>query len=184
MNDLTDKQQEFVRQYLVDMNATAAYKRAGYAAEGNAAEAAASRLLRNVKIAAAIQAAMNERAERTAVTADRVLQELARIGFSDMRNYTKWGPDGVVLRSSEEMDDEEAAAVAEVSQTITQGGGSLKFKLHSKVDALTKLGQHLGMFTERHVDVNLTDLSDEELQRIANGEDPVRVLADTRGRAA
>ena len=73
---LTPKQARFVEEYLVDMNGAAAYRRAGYTARGNAAEVNASRLLRNAKVAAAVQKAVEARSERTAVTADAVLQGL------------------------------------------------------------------------------------------------------------
>ncbi|WP_176317788.1 terminase small subunit [Burkholderia vietnamiensis] len=74
MKKLTAKQQLFVDEYLVDLNATAAYKRAGYAAQGNAAEVNASRLLRNAQVQAAVDKAMKERGERTRMTADQVLK--------------------------------------------------------------------------------------------------------------
>jgi hypothetical protein len=70
---LTPKQQEFVNQYLIDFNATNAYRRAGYkASNDNSAAAAAARLLRAVKVQAAIQEAMKARSQRTDVTADDV----------------------------------------------------------------------------------------------------------------
>ena len=80
---LTDKQAAFVREYLVDMNATAAYKRAGYTAQGNAAEAAASRLLSNVKVAAEIEKAQAALAERTEITQEMVLKRWWDIATAD-----------------------------------------------------------------------------------------------------
>lgn len=80
---LTDKQAAFVREYLVDMNATAAYKRAGYTAQGNAAEAAASRLLSNVKVAAEIAKAQAALAERTEITQEMVLKRWWDIATAD-----------------------------------------------------------------------------------------------------
>src|ERR1019366_819395 len=80
---LTERQKAFVGEYLIDLNATAAYKRAGYEAGGNAAESAASRLLRNVKVQAAIQSAMAERAKRTQSTADEVVLRWLSIADAD-----------------------------------------------------------------------------------------------------
>lgn len=74
--NLTAKQQRFADEYLIDLNATAAYKRAGYVAEGNNAESAASRLLSNVKVATYIQAAMDSRAEKIGIDADYVLRTI------------------------------------------------------------------------------------------------------------
>lgn len=73
---MTPKQEAFVREYLIDLNATAAYRRAGYVAKGNAAEVGAHQLLRNPKVAAAVAAAQEQRAERTKVDADWVLRRL------------------------------------------------------------------------------------------------------------
>lgn len=88
-SDLTAKQAQFVAEYLIDLNATQAAIRAGYSAK--TAYSQGQRLLTNVEVAASVAAAMAKRAERTEITADRVLQELAKIGFSDIRKAVKWG---------------------------------------------------------------------------------------------
>lgn len=80
---------------------------------------------------------------------ERVLLEYARIGFSDMRKFTTWGPDGVTLKDGADISDDDAAAISEVSQTTTEGGGSIKFKLHDKKGALDSIGRNLGMFTDK-----------------------------------
>ena len=67
---LTERQKAFVREYLIDLNAMAAYKRAGYKGTGHTAEASAQQILRNLEVQKAIQKAMAERAERTEITAD------------------------------------------------------------------------------------------------------------------
>lgn len=76
---LTERQKRFVEEYLVDLNASAAYQRAGYSAKGNAAESAAARLLRNVQIQEAVQEARKRQQERTEITADWVLKNLKRL---------------------------------------------------------------------------------------------------------
>lgn len=74
---LAPKQQRFVEEYLIDLNASAAYQRAGYLARGNSAEVNAARLLRTAKVQAAITAAQTERAERTKIDADWILRRLS-----------------------------------------------------------------------------------------------------------
>ncbi|MCR5564009.1 MAG: terminase small subunit [Desulfovibrio sp.] len=69
-------QELFVKEYLVDLNATQAAIRAGYSAK--TANAAAGRLLVNVSVAAAIQAAKAERMERVEIKADDVLKGIVR----------------------------------------------------------------------------------------------------------
>lgn len=81
--NLSDRQKRFCNEFLVDMNATAAYKRAGYAAQGNAAEAAASRLLSNAKVQAYIAEKQKALAIRTEITQDMVLQRWWQIATAD-----------------------------------------------------------------------------------------------------
>lgn len=77
---LTPKQQRFVEEYLVDMNGTAAYIRAGYTATGNAAAVNAARLLTNAHIASAVQAARAELSVRTQRTVAEVMEDIRRRG--------------------------------------------------------------------------------------------------------
>lgn len=144
---LTPKQQRFVEEYVVDLNATQAAARAGYSVKTAAAIGAEN--LRKPQIAAAIQSAKAARSERTRVTADRVVEELARVALSDMRQLVAWNSQAVTLADSSAISDAAAAAVESVSQTTTLGGGSIRIKLHPKVPALKLLGEHLGVFKER-----------------------------------
>jgi len=147
-DELTDRQRRFVDEYLIDLNASEAARRAGYSAK--TANVQGPRLLGNVSVAAAIAKAQTRRSERTQITQDAVLTELARIGFSDMRRFSTWGPNGVTLIDSDSLDEDAARCVAEVSQSTSKDGGKLSFKLHDKVSALEKIGKHLGMFIDRH----------------------------------
>jgi phage terminase small subunit len=72
-SDLTPKQKRFVDEYLLDLNATAAYKRAGYSGNGNVAEVNAHKLLRNGKVAKFVQSAMDKRSEDLGIDAKYVL---------------------------------------------------------------------------------------------------------------
>ncbi len=74
MNKMTAKQERFVAEYLIDLNATQAAIRAGYAEKGAAVEG--SRLLANPKVAAAVAAAQAARSERTEITQDYVLNTI------------------------------------------------------------------------------------------------------------
>ncbi len=144
---MTPRQQRFVEEYLVDLNATQAAIRAGYSK--TRADARGSKLLGQEDVAAAVEAAMSRRAVRTAITADRILVELGRIAFADPRDCVTWGPNGVEVKSSDELSIDAARAVAEVSETRTKTGGTTKIKLHDKIGALEKIGRHLGLFKDR-----------------------------------
>ena len=87
MAKLPAKQQLFVKEYIVDLNGTQAYLRAGYKASEEAARRNASRLLTKADIQAAIREAMKAREQRTEVSADRVVKELAKIAFADIKDF-------------------------------------------------------------------------------------------------
>jgi len=152
------KQARFVAEYLIDLNATQAAIRSGYSPK--TANEQGSRLLANVKVSAALSSAQAERSKRTEITQDMVLQEYAKIGFSDIRKIAKWGerpiiedvPDDYDLRiypveliASETIDDATAAAISEVSLTA-QG---VKVKMYDKKGALDSIARHLGMFNDK-----------------------------------
>lgn len=167
----------FVDQYLIDLNARQAAIRAGYA-ESNANQTG-MRLLKKPDVKALIGERMKARAERTEIDQDRVLKEIARVAFSDIRKTMTWGPDGVKLIESSELTDDQAAGVAEVAETTSTNGGSLKLRKHDKMKALELLGRHLGLFVDKveHTGKdggpietrNVGELTDDELLHIATG---------------
>ena len=141
---LNVKQKRFVEEYLIDLNATQAAIRAGYSEK--TAYSSGQRLLKHVEIQAAIQKRQSKRAVRTEVTQDRLINELAWLGFSDLRKVATWDttPDSIKLTGSADIDDDTAAALSEFSLTPT----GFKVKLHDKLGALDKLARHLGMYSE------------------------------------
>ena len=80
--ELTERQKRFCDEYLMDLNGTRAYM-AAYPATRKESTAAqgASRLLRNVKVAAYVRARMRERQERVNVSQDEVLRGIMNIAF-------------------------------------------------------------------------------------------------------
>lgn len=147
---LSTKQAQFVREYLIDLNATQAAIRAGYSV--NTATAQSSRLLANVNVASAVETAMAARAERTHITQDRVLQELARIAFFDIRKL--YNADGTMKRP-DQLDDEAAAVLSGLDVVEMTGGdeslplSTKKAKVFDKTSALTLAMRHLGMLNDK-----------------------------------
>lgn len=80
--NLTPKQQRFVEEYLVDLNATQAAIRTGYSE--HTAEVQGSRLLSKAKVREAVDAALKTRSERTELTQDWVLAELRNVHTAAM----------------------------------------------------------------------------------------------------
>lgn len=150
---LTDKQAAFIREYLVDLNATQAAIRAGYSA--NTATVIAHETLSKPYIQEALKCAMDKRASRTEITADRVLKEYARLGFFDPRKL--FDKDGKPLEI-QDIDDDTAAVLSGLDvQEIYEGTGvdkkfvgfSKKYKLADKKGALDSIARHLGMFIDK-----------------------------------
>ena len=137
----TKRQLAFIREYSVDLKPTEAARRAGYSVES--ANKIAYGLRNNPKIAARIEEAQARRSEKKRVTADRVIEELGRMAFSNMRDYVAWGPEGIELRDHALLDEDQSAAVADVEP---KGNGKLaRVKLYDKLAALNALARHLGM---------------------------------------
>ena len=129
---LTPKQDMFVREYLIDLNATQAAIRAGYSAK--TADVQASRLLGNVQVAAAVQAAMDKRAEETGLDAKFVLNGIVKL----------------IERC------EQAVPVLDHEGNET---GEWRFESSSAMRGYELLGKHLKLFTdkiEQSGNINLT----------------------------
>jgi phage terminase small subunit len=137
----TERQLAFIREYQVDLNAAEAARRAGYSPEN--ANKIAYELRNQPKIAARIETAQARRREKKQITADRVLEELGRMAFSNMSDYVQWGPEGIELRNNALLDEDQTAAVADVEP---KGNGKVaRLKLYDKLAALNALARHLGM---------------------------------------
>jgi phage terminase small subunit len=174
---LNDREQIFVDEYLKTTDPKLAALAAGYSK--SMADSKAYQWVSNGKVKphvyAAIQRALQARSERTMVTVDRVVQELAMIAFADMSTYLTFdGEGGTTVRLDwSDLPAGATAIIQEITQEEHTGGrghdtGQIrrtKFKLYSKLDALEKLGRHLSMFTDK-VKIEgtfLDDLSPNEL---------------------
>ena len=147
MAKLTEKQRVFCEEYLIDLNATQAAIRAGYAPMS--ANEQACRMLVNSNIRACIDKALAERSKRTGVTADRVLLELARLGFVNPADLID--SDDATIRSSASRDDTAAISAVKVKVTPTDDGDIVEreVKLCDKNRSLELLARHLGMFNDK-----------------------------------
>ena len=144
---MTDKQQRFVEEYLIDLNGTQAAIRAGYSVRS--ATEQGSRLLSNANINHAIAVAMANRSRRLGINADRVIMELAKIALvniSDVANF-----ENGMLQESVSPDDSAAVMAVKVRQIPTGDGFAIEreIRIHDKIKALEILGKHLGIFTDK-----------------------------------
>ena len=125
---MTDRQNVFVQEYLKDLNATQAAIRAGYSQ--HTAYSIGQRLLRNVEVSQAINSAMSERQQRTALTADYVLENLHEIAQRCMQKSP------VMVKREQAIDDE--------------GRHIWTFDAKNALRALELIGKHMGMFNDHH----------------------------------
>lgn len=161
---LTDKQQRFVEEYLIDLNATQAAIRAGYKATSkNSFEVIGYQLLQKSSVSEQIQLAMAERSRRTGINQDRVIQELARIAFVNPRNVIN--PEDASVRDGASEDDLACIQSVKVKTMDGDKGSSVEreVRLADKMRALELLGKHLGMFKDKaQLDIVLPEFGGEE----------------------
>lgn len=170
-DELTDKQRLFCDEYLIDFNATQAAIRAGYS-EKTAYRTGADNL-KKPQIQTYIEKRMKDREVRTEITQDKVLQEFAKIGFSNVTDYVEVENKGnfkeVVIKATADIPKNKLAAIA----SIKEGANGIEIKLHDKVKALEDIGRHLGMFTDKvqtqilsdNLNVNVITMTAEERQK-------------------
>lgn len=166
MAKLTEKQKRFVQEYLVDLNATAAAKRAGYSEKS--ASRIAVELLNKTQVSAEIQKQQAKRQKRTEITQEKVLQELAAIAFANGYDFAQVIKPGVVrVIPTEEIPQDKRKAVASIKETAN----GTEIKTYDKVRALELLGKHLGIF-----DSNNNTITEQEnnifevINQSTNGE--------------
>lgn len=150
----------FIKEFLLDHNATRAAKAAGYSAK--TAESQGSRLLRNAKVKRAIDEADEKLNAKLDISVERVATEYARLAFFDPRKF--FNDDGS-LKPISELDEDSARAIAGMDvNELFEGNGEKrelagyckKLKLADKVRALEGLGRYLKMFTDR-IEVTAAD---------------------------
>ncbi len=153
---LTPKQERFVAEYLIDLNATQAAIRAGYSAK-TARQIGQENLSKPV-VQAAISTGKEKQLDKLGITADRVLQEIAKLAFSNMGDYIRVEEDGRLSGLDfSKLTREQAAAIQEVTEDTTGGSGDgerrqvlrTRFKLADKGINLERLGKHLKLFTDK-----------------------------------
>lgn len=170
---MTSKQQQFIAEYLIDLNATEAAKRAGYSAK--TAYSIGQQLLKKFEIQEAIKAAQLARSERTHITQDAVLQEIALLSHSDYTNYVIDDEGNLLVR--EGVNPLATRAVSSVKKKVTRSpegdivSVETEFKLWNKPASVKMAGDHLGLLKD-HVEIS------------GNPEQPLVVAVEHRLRDA
>lgn len=165
MAKLTAKQERFVEEYLVDLNATQAAIRAGYSPA--TAKDIGCENLAKPNVRARIDEAMAELSRRTGVNQERIIRELARVAFLNAPKVVN-AKDATVL---EDASEDDTAAIASIKVKVVQGdfeSVEREVKFADKLKALELLGKHFGMFTDN---INLTgSMGVQIIDDIPNGK--------------
>lgn len=167
MGRLTDRQKKFCDEYLIDLNATQAAIRAGYSEKY--ANTNTTKLLQNTNVKEYLQKRQQKRMERTEITQDMVLRELAIIAFSNAADYisvvekqataevegniiklTDEDGNPVMYKTVEpvltsELTEDQKKALA----VIKKGRDGFDVKPYDKLRALEMIGRHLGMWDKK-----------------------------------
>lgn len=143
---LTKKQERFVEEYLVDLNATQAAIRAGYSPDS--AGTIAGENMKKPQIRARVDAAMAELSRRTGVNQERVIRELARVAFLNPTDVIDFNS----AKLLDTVTDDDTAAIASIKVKTIPGaegtGVEREIRVADKLKALELLGKHFGMFTD------------------------------------
>ena len=165
---LTPKQQSFVEEYVIDLNATQAAIRAGYSEK--TAYSIGNENLSKPVITDAIAQIRTTIAKRNEITVDRIVEEYRRIALANTTDaiYIKDGH--AYVEDTESLTEEQRAAISEIQETKD----GIRIKFHSKTAALDALGKHLGMssgnFDHRHaVSPELADIA-AKISGVIGGE--------------
>lgn len=164
---LPPKQELFCKEYIVDLNATQAALRADYSEK--TAGSIGHNLLKKVEIQHRINELKQTRSQKTEITAERVLNELAKIAFADVTEFFEHDKkDGYVTLKKNFLNSPNIGAVAGIEPTAT----GLKVKMNDKQKALEMLMRHLGQFnadTSQKSEMNnfdLTEIPEDKLRKL------------------
>lgn len=165
---MTNKQKAFVDEYLIDLNATRAYKEVYRSVKSDdVAAKAGSRLLRNVEVEEYLNKRIMEREARQEVKQDRVLKELSNMIDLDVTEIVSIDSDTVIVKDTSCLTAEQKKCIKSIKQTRD----GIEIQFYDKMKALELLGRHLGMFTDKvehsgNINNPFANLSEEQLLEI------------------
>jgi phage terminase small subunit len=173
---MLDQHKRFADKYFETLNASLSAEYAGFAADSSKQEG--WRLLQRDDVQEYISRLQTLLAEKTGISQQKVLQEIAKIAFSDIRKYYQ---DDNNLKPICDLDDNEAAALASVkSYEETMPGTDIiigfnkEIKMYDKLAGLEKLARHLGLYekdNDQRKPINNVNLTKEAIQKLSDDLD-------------
>lgn len=164
---LTPQQELFVRQYVLDLNATKAALRAGYNKKN--ARQQGSYLMSKPDIQAAIKARIERRNEKVDIKTDDVLRLMRKFAFTDLSGVFEVRGGKCYITDTAHLSEDQMACISEIKPTAE----GIQVKLVNREKMIELLGRHMGMFLDKlehsgGLKVTHT-MTDEELERVAAG---------------
>lgn len=162
-NELTILQKRFADNYfkMKEPNQRQAYIDAGYKARGGIADAASSRLLRNVKVQEYLDKLREDSTARTQIDGAKVVTELGKVAFTNIKDYINVDENGIIhFIPFDQIDEDKLAAIESIKIRVNvttnrkedkeYTSTTTEFKLHSKLNSLEQLGKHFGIYEKDH----------------------------------
>lgn len=145
-----ERDELFARAYVANKrNATAAALEVMPSWSYDTARTEGSKLLAKPHVRRRVRELLSKAFEKLEITAERTLREIARVAYhADMEQFAEWDETGVRLFPSDMLPEGFGSLVAEVSETVTQHGGTKRIKLFDKVSALRDLAKIQGLMEE------------------------------------
>lgn len=171
MSGLNHRQRLFIDAYLECFNATEAARRAGYAEKY--LHTNASRLLQNTTIKKII----SERLQASTMSADEALDRLADMARADIGDFLEFKHDTGDFR----IDWQNAKGKTHLIKSVKYTAHGVSIELHDPQSAIDKILKAGGEYVSRqqNLNIDMSKLTTEQLERIAAGENPINVLSDT-----
>ena len=175
---LSPKMQRFCEEYIKDLNGTQAAIRSGYSEKG--ASVRGSELLAKSNIQDRIAELARDVTSRNGVTPQRILQELAMLGFSRIDDYIAIEEGGGIrLKTFDQIGDDKIGAIKAIKEDRViheKADGSettivhdkTRYELHDKIRPLIKLGEYVKLFE--------TELPDGGVPQVINNEFKIMIM--------
>lgn len=158
---LTDRQRRFIEEYIIDQNAEAAARRAGYA--NKTARAKGHILRHHPVIAKQIHQRLNNLTQEAGIKAQDVIQEVVAIAFANYADIVEFDENGVRLKPSDQIPTVTLKAITSINSNATKFGVNTSVKMDGKLKALELLGRNLGLFKEKEINDAFENLTDDQL---------------------
>ena len=175
LGPLNERQLAFVHAFIIDFNASAAYRKAYPDCSVESSQSAGPRLLSDVRVQKTLKRLLTRRADAMSLTQESVLEAVSRLAFADTRQLVD--EETGRLRPLQDLPEDVASSLSSFSLTEVDGEVRLSnVKTSDKVRSLELLAKHLGILNDKHMHIHghivtfspevIATMSDSQLDRL------------------